>query len=231
MIRAYARLSVALALLLAVALPGYYNRRDNYSHWVRKDQPTGRLCGHACCRNLRAHPESYPVAKRSKYLRHATDQQVADWYGAAKDDRGRDQALGEMQRRDVAQERKEAAEEKRRQRWANRQQFRRSERERMFTEAETATTGYMLNRRGREAGINPRSLMTGPESRVRKYGSEELLNSVGYHPRPTEAYFSGQDSRIGYGQVLAPRRRMTTEEQDWRDRFDRVTWPIETEAA
>jgi hypothetical protein len=191
-IRAYARLSLALALLLAVTLPGYYNRRDVFSHWIRKDQQTGRPCTHACCRGLRAHPEGYPVAKRSKYLRHATDKEVFDFYGKAKDDRGREQALAEAQRRDVAQERREAAEERRRQRWTARKRARAAEVERLWLEAENATKGVMLNRRGREAGVNERTLFTGPESRARKYASEELLNWWEYHPRPTEAYFEGR---------------------------------------
>jgi len=60
----------------------------------------------------------------------------------------------------------------------------------------------MLKRRGQDAGIYPRSLFTGPESRARKYASEELLAHSGWNPRPTEAYFSGADTRIGYGRGL-----------------------------
>lgn len=78
----------------------------------------------------------------------------------------------------------------------------------------------MLNRRGREAGVNERTLFTGPESRARKYASEELLEYWEHHPRPTEAYFAGQDTRIGYLAGLSPRRRMTSEEQAWRDRYE-----------
>jgi hypothetical protein len=37
-----------------------------------------------------------------------------------------------------------------------------------------ATKGDRLNRRGREACIDERALFTGPESRARKYASEEL---------------------------------------------------------
>jgi hypothetical protein len=51
------------------------------------------------------------------------------------------------------------------------------------------------------------------------------------HPRPTEAYWQGEDTRIGYGRALNPRRRMTTEEQEWRDRYDSIKWAIEQEVA
>jgi hypothetical protein len=71
----------------------------------------------------------------------------------------------------------------------------------------------MLNRRGREARIDERTLFTGPEKRARAYASEELLNYWETHPRPTEAYFQGADTRIGYGTVTGVKRRMTPEEQ------------------
>jgi hypothetical protein len=67
--------------------------------------------------------------------------------------------------------------------------------------AENGTRGYMLNRRGRETGIYERSLFTGSEARAKKYASEELLNWWGKHPRPTEAHFGAQDTRIGYATV------------------------------
>jgi len=42
--------------------------------------------------------------------------------------------------------------------------------------AEAATNGYMLNREGRARGIDPRTLFYGSWDRVKKYGSQELLN-------------------------------------------------------
>ena len=90
----------------------------------------------------------------------------------------------------------------------------------------------MLNRRGKEAGINERTLFTGPESRARKSASEELLSWWETHPRPTTAMFEGRDTRIGYATVRDPRSRMTTEEQAWRDRYERdISWPIQVETA
>jgi hypothetical protein len=108
-----------LLLVLGLAQLGYYNGRDLFSHWIRKDQQAGRPCTHACCRGMRAHPDNYPVVKRNRYLRYGSDQQVADYYAAHQGDSiedvaRRDQALAEMQRRDMAQERREATEERRR---------------------------------------------------------------------------------------------------------------------
>lgn len=48
------------------------------------------------------------------------------------------------------------------------------EAERMYYVAETETRTHLLNAAGRDAGINPFSLFTGPESRARKYASDEL---------------------------------------------------------
>lgn len=179
---------------------------------------------------MRAHPENYPVTKRNAWLRYSSDQDVSDYYGrhmtdSPADERARDQALAEMQRRDVRAERAAAAEERRRTRYAVSRTQRAIERERLFVEAEAATEGNMLNRRGREAKVSDRSLFTGPESRARMYASEELLNYWQDHPRPTEAYFEGRDTRSsGYGSARASdiRARMTTEEQAWRDRYDRI---------
>jgi len=53
---------------------------------------------------------------------------------------------------------------------------RQAEVNRAIDAAEAGTNGYMLNRRGREAGISERSLFTGPEARAKKYASEDLLN-------------------------------------------------------
>jgi hypothetical protein len=82
----------------------------------------------------------------------------------------------------------------------------------------------MLNRRGREAGVDERTLFTGPEARARKYASEELLTYWETHPRLTEAYFQGQDTRVGYGRAYGVLARVTSEEQEWRDRYDRIAW-------
>jgi hypothetical protein len=43
-----------------------------------------------------------------------------------------------------------------------------------YLEAEAQSNGFLLNEAGRKAGIDPGSLFTGPESRARKYASDEL---------------------------------------------------------
>jgi hypothetical protein len=88
--------------------------------------------------------------------------------------------------------------------------------DREYRAAETATTGYMVNRRGREAGVDPRSLFTGPESRARKYGSDELLN-----------YFEANaQARLDYRNA-GIRSRMTSEESYWRDQYERAEYNID----
>jgi hypothetical protein len=79
--------------------------------------------------------------------------------------------------------------------------------------------------------LPPPSAITAPESRARKYAGEELLKWWETHPRPTKAHFRGQDTRVGYGRVYGVRRRVTSEEQEWRDRYDRIAWQIEATVA
>lgn len=228
MLRAYVR----LVLVLVVARLGYYNRRDLFKHWIRKEQRANQACGHACCRNMQLHPEHYPVILPDRTLHRASDKDLMRHWSkveadeSRKGERARAQLLAEMQRRDMVQERREAVEERRRQRWTARRLERAETIEREYAAAETATIGYMLNRRGREAGISARSLLTGPESRVRKYGSDELIAYFEDHGRPTEAYFQGHDTRMGYANA-GIRRRITSEEAAWREAYDRAAYNIE----
>ena len=54
----------------------------------------------------------------------------------------------------------------------------------------------MLNAAGKKAGIDERTLFTGPASRVRRYASPELLEYFARHGRPTrEAFTSGRQRR------------------------------------
>jgi hypothetical protein len=83
-----------------------------------------------------------------------------------------------MQRRDLAQERREATEERRRACWSQRKTDRAVIIENETVKAEAATRGVMLNRRGREAGVDPRTLFTGPGvagAEVRERGTAQLL--------------------------------------------------------
>lgn len=127
---------------------------------------------------MRAHPLDKPVVLPNKYLRYASDQQLADHYARAQGDTAaqeaaRDQVLHEMQRRDQVQERREATEERRRARWTAARIQRAEAVEASWLTAEAGTRGNMLNRRGREAGVNERTLFTGPESR---HGSTPARN-------------------------------------------------------
>jgi hypothetical protein len=64
----------------------------------------------------------------------------------------------------------------------------------------------MLNKAGRAADVDERSLFTGPESRARRYASEELQNYWQDNPRPTAAYFAGKDTRLS-ARYTPPRRK------------------------
>jgi hypothetical protein len=54
-----------------------------------------------------------------------------------------------------------------------------------YAKAEEGTGGAMLNHLGRREGIDAYSLLTGPWSRVEKYGSEELCSWFECHGRPS----------------------------------------------
>jgi hypothetical protein len=83
-------------------------------------------------------------------------------------------------RRERARRRREAAE----------QEYR-DEVYRLWRAAEAATNGFMLNRAGLHRGIDERSLFIGPESRVLKYASAELIEWFQSHPRPTRISWFG----------------------------------------
>lgn len=54
-----------------------------------------------------------------------------------------------------------------------------------YAKAERDTNGVMLNRDGRREPITAWSLLTGPWSRVAKYGSPELIEWFGVNGRPS----------------------------------------------
>jgi integrase len=79
--RAYARLVVALAVLLTSALPGYYNRRDLFKHWITKRQranePCTRLLGRLHRRGvLRRHGRRRGVLLRHGLLRRCPNRML-----------------------------------------------------------------------------------------------------------------------------------------------------------
>jgi hypothetical protein len=183
-----------------------YNRRDLIGHWIRKAQPTQRMCTHACCRGYRVHPKNYPVILPNPLLRKASEDDLAYHYEHAGSDKARAQVLHELDRRDRADTARHERHQEHQRRVFARRVAKQEEVDRIFNDAEAHTRGYMLNAAGREAGISERSLFTGPESRVRRYGSEELKNYFAANPRPTGAYFRGQDTTLG-PQYTAPRKR------------------------
>lgn len=61
-----------------------------------------------------------------------------------------------------------------------------------FLAAETACRGYLLNRAGHAAGIDPWALWSGPTGRAMRYASEELLEFWGRSPRITVSEYRKQ---------------------------------------
>jgi hypothetical protein len=187
-----------------------YNRRDIIGHWVTKQARTQQMCQHACCRGYRVHPQNYPVILPNPLLRRASENDLAWHYEHAGSERARAQVLHELDRRDQAdRKRHERAQEHQRRVFAKRV-ARQEEVDRIYFDAEEATHGNTLNAAGREKArrgeLDDRQLFTGPESLVRRYGSDELQGYFAEHPRPTGAYFRGKRTTLG-PQYTAPRRR------------------------
>lgn len=182
-----------------------YNRRDLIGHWVKKQQPTQKMCGHACCRGRRVHPDNYPDVLPSKLLRSASDRDLGDAFGQGTDER-RMQIIHELERRDREQAAKLERAKDRKARAFSKRVAHGEEIDRVFLEAEAATKGNMLNAKGRAAGISDHYLMTAPEAEVRRYASDELLAYFAEHHRPTAAAMRGQDTRLG-AVYSAPRRK------------------------
>ncbi|MBF4574702.1 hypothetical protein [Frondihabitans sp. VKM Ac-2883] len=65
-------------------------------------------------------------------------------------------------------------------------------RENAYQRAEEATNGYLLNARGKRAGIDPYSLFMGNRARAYAYASEELIAHWEKHPRLTLADWEAQ---------------------------------------
>jgi len=186
-----------------------YNKRDMIGHWVAPASAQGKMCPHACCRNRRVHPANMPVILPNKLLRRASDDDLAEHFKrTTHNQRAQAQVLHEMDRRDQAEARRHDAALERKRRLFSRRIERAEEVDRLWLAAEDATRGNMLNAAGRRADIDERSLFTGPESRARRYASEELLNHWQSHPRPTAAYFAGKDTTLGPQYTAARRRAM-----------------------
>lgn len=197
-----------------------YNRRDLIGHYIEKRQRTEQPCGHACCRGFRVHPENYPVILPSRTLRRATDDDLQEHFvkvsrqESPQARKAEAQILHEMERRDREAERKAEREQRHAQRKesvaavkAATRQEREAEYERIKLEAESHTSGYLVNARGRARGINDAEILTGRESVFRRYATDEAREYFAAHPRPTSAYLvRGADTRV-HEKATEPRRR------------------------
>jgi hypothetical protein len=117
-------------------------------------------------------------------LRSLTDDELAEVYGSG-DEAVQTAVLREAARRD----RKAAQTACDKERWAAVQAQWMEWAQAQFVAAETACRGYLLNKAGRSAGVDPWSLWSGPVSHARRYASEELMEFWATNPRLTVSQF------------------------------------------
>jgi hypothetical protein len=184
---------------------GRYDVRDRFGHYVNPVSAGGRMCPHKCCQGKRSHPDKVPVKLDRTVLRSMSEPELEaelrtySHYGETHE-AGLKQVIAELDRRDRAEQ---AAQRRRHRRESANSEYQ-DEVYRQWLHAENATKGVMLNKAGLKAGIDERSLFTGPEVRVRKYASPELIEWFESHPRPTRAsWFGSAKSRRAH---LAGRR-------------------------
>ena len=179
---------------------GRYNLRDQLGHYVVRADAAQRPCHHRCCEGKRVHPDNLPVRLDRRYLRTLSPDELEEelsqyQHFADSREEGFLDVLAEVDRREHSAKLADA----RKMRARERRQLRESEYQdevyRQWLTAEAETNGYMLNKAGRAAGISDRSLFTGPESRVAKYASRELLDYFDSHPRPTRASWFGSAAK------------------------------------
>jgi hypothetical protein len=170
--------------------------RDQIGHWVAPAAKRGHPCPHLCCQNKQVHPDALPVKLDRKFLRSLSDDELDRELSSYiryfdKREHGALQVMAEVDRREESGRKAEA----RKARASDRRRQAQSEYEdevyRQWLKAEAATNGYMLNKAGQRAGINERSLFTGPESRVKKYASDELIDWFEANGRPTRVTWFG----------------------------------------
>jgi hypothetical protein len=172
--------------------------RDQLKHWVAPPSARGKPCPHSCCQNERVHPRNLPVKLNRAYLRSLSGDEVIrelETYQRYNDthEEGFLQVLAEAGRREESAEKATARKERARDKRQHRESEYRDEVYREWLHAENGIQGaVMLNRTGKAAGIDERSLFTGPESRVNKYASDELKEWFESHPRPTRARIIGK---------------------------------------
>lgn len=64
--------------------------------------------------------------------------------------------------------------------------------EAQYAAAEHTCNGYLVNARGRAAGVTGMTVFTGPPNVVAAYASDELVEHLSVHPRLTLADFERQ---------------------------------------
>jgi hypothetical protein len=128
-------------------------------------------------------------------LREASERELyahlERYGGGSRGGRVGEQVVGELTRREDSQQRAAARRGRARDARASRDSEFRAHLENEWIAAERQTRGNMLSKAGERAGVDPRSLFTGPESRARKYASRELLGYFEDHPRVSRAEFHG----------------------------------------
>jgi hypothetical protein len=181
---------------LEVSVHRKYNVRDQLGHWVAPSSMRQHPCPHKCCQGKRVHPENLPVKLDRSFLRGLSEKELETELGeyisySDTHEEGLRQVMAELDRREASGKRAEARKTRAKERARSRQDEYRDEVYRQWLMAENATNGYMLNKAGKAADIDERSLFTGPESRVKKYASPELYEWFESHPRPTRVSWYG----------------------------------------
>jgi len=117
-------------------------------------------------------------------LRNVADEELAELYGNG-DEAMQAAVLAEATRRD----RKSAQTARDKARWAAVHAEWQVWAHAQFTAAENETRGYLLNREGVAAGMEPWSLWTGSLAHAMRYASEELQEFWTKNPRLTVSAF------------------------------------------
>lgn len=172
-----------------------FNVRDILGHFVKPPRE-GMMCPHPCCRNKRPHPAGLPVMLSARQVRHLPEDVLV---AHADSDRVRDSpaAFKAITRELTRRENVQAARNRRRGKSDNYREYLEAE----WVNAETATNGYMLNRRGLARGIDPRSLWTANDRTRAAYASDELRQYWAKHPPVTRAEHD-------HGRTAAKRHRL-----------------------
>ena len=174
----------------------YHNVRDRFGHFVSPATAGNRACPHACCRGRHPHPAHLPVRLDKQVLRGMGSDELEAELGHymhfyETHGEGGLQIAAEIDRRETSARKAEARRQRARDRRRAAEEEYRDEVYRQWLRAEAETNGYMLNKEGQRRGISERTLFTGPESRVAKYASPELIEFFEANPRPTRASWFG----------------------------------------